>query len=63
MAEVDVAGMAVEAEPFCIKFCPHATDGSKGAVWQYGFWHGSAYEEKVCNWIPLSGKKRTHWHS
>ena len=32
MAEVDVAGMAVEAEPFCIKFCPPATDGSRGAV-------------------------------
>ena len=31
--EVDVGGMAVEAEP---TFCCHATDGSSGAVQQNG---------------------------
>ena len=29
------------------------------ATWQNGTWHGSAYEAKMCCWIPLWGKK---WH-
>ena len=42
-------------EPFhqyCITFCCRVTDGSRGAVWQNGVWHGSEHEEKVCHWIP-----------
>ena len=27
------------------------TDNSRGAVWQSGAWHRSAYEAKVYNWI------------
>jgi len=26
-------------------------------------WCGSAYEEKVCDWIPPCGKNGTHWCS
>ena len=62
MLEVYVGGMAVEVEPshWCfITFCCHVTDGSKGAVWQSGIWHGSAYETEACHWIPPCGKK---WH-
>ena len=53
--EADVGDMAVEVEPFhqySIKFCCRATDDSRGAVWQNGIRHGSAYEAKVCDWIP-----------
>ena len=52
MSDVDVGGIAVEVEPSCqysITFCCCVTDGSRGAVQQNGVWHGSAYEEKVCN--------------
>jgi len=65
-SEVDVGGMAVEAEPshqFSIPFCCCVSDGSRGAVWQNGVWRGSAYEAKVWNWIPPCGKNGTHWHS
>jgi hypothetical protein len=53
-SEVNVVDMAVEAEPsrqYSIKFCCRATDDSRGAVWQNGIWHGSAY------WILPCGKK------
>ena len=33
------------------------TDGSRGAVWLNGIWHGRALVAKVCHWIPLCGKK------
>ena len=59
-SEVNVVDMAVEVEPsrqYSVKFCCRATDDSRGAVWQNGVWHGSAYETKVCNWIPPCGKK------
>ena len=59
-SEANVAGMAVDVEPsrqYSIKFCYRATDDSRGAVWQNGVWHGSAYEAKVCNWIPPCRKK------
>ena len=59
MSEVDVGSMAVEVEPYhqySITFCCCASDGSRGAVWQNGVWHGSAYEAEVCHWIPPSWK-------
>jgi len=46
-----------------IAFCCCETDGSRGAVWHNGIWHGSAYEGKVCPWIPLCRSNGTHWHS
>jgi len=61
-SEADVGDMAVEVEPHCqysIKFCCCVKDDSKGAVWQNGIWNGSAYEAKVCNWIPPCGKNCT----
>ena len=33
--------------------------GSRGAVWQNGFWHGRAYKARISNWIPPYRKK---WH-
>ena len=39
--------------PTNILFCYHATYSSRGADWQSAMWHGSAYEAKVCHWIPL----------
>jgi len=65
MPEADVDGMAAEVEPFqqySIPCCCSVTDGSRGAVWQNGVWHGSAYEAKGWNWIPAWGKNSTHWH-
>ena len=50
MSEADVGGMAVEVEPswkYFITFCCCATDGSRGAVWQNGVWHGHVSEAKV----------------
>ena len=49
-SEANVGDMAVEVEPFrqySVKLCCRATDDSRGAVWQNGVWHGSAYEAKV----------------
>jgi len=65
-SEANVVDMAVEVEPsrqYSIKFCCCMTDDSRGALWQNGVWHGSAYETKVCNWIPLCGKNCIQWHS
>jgi len=65
-SEVDVGGMAVEVKPshqHSVIFCCHVTDGSREAVWQNGVWHGSAYEAKVWNQIPLCRKSGTHLHS
>ena len=48
-SEADVGSMIVEGEPSCqysITFCCCVIDGSRGAVWQNGIWHGSAYEAK-----------------
>ena len=59
---VDVGGTAVEAEPshqYHIPCCCRVTDGSRGAVWQNGIWHGSADEPKVYHWILLCRKR---WH-
>ena len=59
-SEVDGGSMAVEVEPSCqysITFFCCATNGSRGAVWQNGLWHGSSNEGKVCHWTPPCGKK------
>ena len=45
--------------PNPITFCCHATDSSRGAVWENGIWHGSADEAKLCWSIPPHSKK---WH-
>ena len=65
-SEADVGSMVVEAQPshqYSPTFCCHATDGSRGAIWQNGVWHGSEDEAKVWNWIPPCRKNGTHWHS
>ena len=66
MSEEDGGGTEGEAEPSCqyyLTFCCCATDGSRGALWQNGTWHGSADEAKVRNWIPPCRKNCIHWHS
>ena len=66
LSKAEVGGMAVEAEPshqYSITHCCHVRDGSRGAVWQNGVWHGSLYEAKVRHWIPPCGKNCTHWPS
>ena len=58
-SEVGVGDMAVEVEPshqYPITRCCRVTDGSRGALWHDGVWHGSAYEAKVCQWIPHAEK-------
>ena len=60
MSDAGVGGMAVDVESshqYSITFCCHVADGSRGAVWQNGFWHGRAYEAKVWNLIPPCRKK------
>ena len=63
MAEDDVGGMAVDAEPsrqYSIAFCWHVADGSRGAIWRNA---SDAYDPKVCHWILPYRKNDTHWHS
>ena len=63
--EADVVGMAVKVEPshqYSITSCCCVTDGSRGTVWQNGIWHGSAYEAKMCHWIPPCGENGIHCH-
>jgi len=67
MSEVDVGGVVAEVEPshrYPITCCCHVTDGSRGALWQNGIWHGSGYwsKDKRSN-SSLWKKKGTHWHS
>jgi len=65
-SKADVGVMAAEVEhshQYSITFYWHVTDGSRGAVWQNGIWHRSAYEAKVCHWIPPCKKNSTHWYS
>ena len=62
MAEADVGGVAVEVETshqYSITFCCCATDGSRGAVWQNGVWHGSVYEAK---WGELNSSMQKKGH-
>ena len=59
----NVGDLTVKVEPshqYSITCCCHATDGSRGAVWQNGVWHGSTYEAKGCHWVPPGGKKKMH---
>ena len=66
MSEADVGGTEVEVWPsyqYPITCCCHVTDGSRGAAWQNGIWHGSADEAKERHWIPPCAKNGTHWHS
>ena len=61
MSGADGADMEVESEPshqYSITRCCCGTDGSRGAVWQYGDWDGSVYGGALCHWIPPRGKKR-----
>ena len=66
MSDMDVGGMAVEAEPsqeYSITFHCCVTDGSRRdslTKWHLTF---SAYEAKVCHWIPPRRKDCTHSHS
>ena len=58
--------MAVEVEPshqYSITFCCCVTDGSRGALWQNGMWHGRVDEAKVCHWFLPWGENGTYWHS
>ena len=50
---------------FCgsITFYCLVTHGSRGAFWQNGIWHGSAYEAKMCHSIHSLRKYCTCWHS
>ena len=60
ISEVDVGGMAVEVEPsyqYSIIFCCYVTDGSRGAAWQNGIWHGSAYKS-----VKLNSSMWKKWH-
>lgn len=62
--EVDVGSMAVWTFPsifhYILLLCVW---WQQRTVWQNGIWRESAYEVKVCNWIPQWGRNDTHWHS
>jgi len=65
-SEADVGGMAAEVEPshqHPIPCCCCVTDGSRGALWHNGIWHGSVDEAEGCHWILPCGKSGTHGHS
>jgi len=58
--------ITVQVEPswhYPITCCCHVTDGSRGAFWQSGSWHGCTDEVKVSHWTPPCGKNWIHWHS
>ena len=60
MSETDVGGAVVEVEPsyqYSIIFCCYVTDGSRGAAWQNGVWHGSAYKS-----VKLNSSMWKKWH-
>ena len=66
ISEVNFGDMTVEVEPshqYSITFHCCVTDGTGGALWQNGTWHGSVDEVKVCHWNPSCRKSCTHWHS
>ena len=48
---------------YSIAFSCCVIDGSIGAGWHNGIWHGSAYETKMCHWIPPCRDNFTYWHS
>jgi len=60
MSKACVGHVAVEVEPslqYSITFFCLLAVGSGGAVGQNSVWRGSAYEAKVCYWIPPCGTK------
>ena len=62
ISEVDVGGMTVEIEPsiqYSITICCCVTDGSRGAVWHNGIWHGSAMKQGCVTEFLHTEKK---WH-
>jgi len=55
-------GTVVEIEhQYLIICCCHVTDGSRGAVWRNGIWHGS--KGMSMNSSVHEEKNGTHWHS
>ena len=61
-SRADVGGTAVMAEPshqYSVTRCCRVTDGSRGALWHNGVWHGSVYEAEVCHWV-LPCRKNLH---
>jgi len=66
MSGATVGGMAAKAGPshqHSMTCCCCVTDGSRGALWQNGAWHGSAGGAKRWNWIPPCRKNGPYWHS
>ena len=64
--EVDVGGMAAEAEPshqYSITCCCCVIDGNRRVVWQNDIWRGSVCEAQMCHRILPWRKNGTHWHS
>jgi len=62
LSQMGAGGTAVVVEPshqYPITCCCCVPDGSRGAVWHNGIWHGSMSETKACHWIPPCRKK---WH-
>jgi hypothetical protein len=49
--------------PIVCKFCCHASDSSRRAVWQNDTSRGIAYEAEGCHWICPCRKNCTCWHS
>ena len=65
-SDTDVGGMVIELEPshlYPVTSCCHVTGGSRGAVSQNDFWHGSEHEANMCHWIPPCGNNGIRWHS
>ena len=57
-SEADGGCMTVEVEPshqYSVTLCCHATDGSRGAVWQNSAWHGS------CAWSKGASLNSSMW--
>ena len=57
------AGEVEHFHQYSITFCCCVTDISREVVWQNAVWHGSVYEAKMCQRIPLCWKDGTQWHS
>ena len=61
-SEADVGDTAVEAETsyqYSITCCCCMTDGSRGASWHNGAWHGSAYGRKG---VELNSSMQNNLH-
>ena len=68
MPEADFGGMAVEAEPsqqYSITCCCHVIDGSRGAVWHSGVWHGVQMKQRCATeffHVEKMAPTDIHWH-